>query len=202
MTEEITLSGNYEGLMPLCESLEVTDKESEAEAGRLFSECDRVIKDAAAKRKSKTDPLRASIDDYMRWEKQVTAPFVNAKKVLNDKICGWRNSESVRIADEERKRNESIAKSKGFHGDIEGAIEHQERAEAIAEFVPKKVETEAGEIRFRKTLVIDSIDIDKLPERYIIRTADQALIKADLKAGMAIIGVTAHEEQALSNYRR
>ena len=180
----------------------VTDKASEEIAAGLFSRCDATVKDIESKRTAKVKPLNDIVRDINQLAKTLAEPYVTAKDALRRKMSEWRSGEGVRQAEAERNMLANAARNAVVYGnDIDRGLELDAQAKEIAAVVPKTVGTESGTVRFRTDLVIDSVDIEKLHPRYVVRTADRRLILSDLKSGLNVDGVAYHEERTPVNYK-
>ena len=74
-------------------------------------------------------------------------------------------------------------------------IDAQIRAKVV-EFGKETEETAFGVIHFRKNSVIEVVDIDKVPRKYMM--VDLLKVKADLKDGVEISGIKVTEEKSVS----
>ncbi|MCK9601367.1 MAG: hypothetical protein M0R06_20165 [Sphaerochaeta sp.] len=205
MTDEtqITVADDAKDYLDKAGDFQIIDADTERAAMELYAKCDTVVKDIEAKRKAKTAPLNDIVKEINAAAKVVSAPFVEAMTSLKKKASDWRTSEAVMEAESERRRLEKEAFHRANNDDLDGALEANDKALAIAEEVPKTVKTDEGTIRYRTDYVIDGVDMEELHERFVIvtKTANEKEIKACLKAGEDIKGVKFHVERTPINYR-
>ena len=203
MTDEtqITVADDAKDYLDKAGDFQIIDADTERAAMELYAKCDTVVKDIEAKRKAKTAPLNDIVKEINAAAKVVSAPFVEAMTSLKKKASDWRTSEAVMEAESERRRLEKEAFHRANNDDLDGALEANDKALAIAEEVPKTVKTDEGTIRYRTDYVIDEIDLNQLHDRFVVKTANEKEIKACLKAGEEITGVKFHVERTPINYR-
>jgi hypothetical protein len=191
-----------DGLIEQANAIVVSDAASEKAAADIFASCDRTLKEIEARRKEKVAPLNEIVKEINATAKRLSEPFASAKDTVGRRISEWRSSEAIREAEELRRSAAHNAAKLAEMGELEKAQGMAECANDLSAIVPKTVATEDGSLRFRTVIVIDSIDMAALPERYVIRTADEKLIKQDLSKGNASVpGVVWREVRTPINYR-
>lgn len=197
---EISLTESELAYVRQAEEITVTDAESERKAAELFAAASATVKRIEEERLLFVAPLTATSKRFNEKAKQISLPFVTVKEILSKKMSEYRTREDIRQKEYARNQAERDADREIDNGNFAKANEALVRKEELAAEVSKTVVAEQGKIQFRSSLVIDSIDIDKLPKRYCL--PDESLIKADLKSGIAVPGVVAHEERRPVSYSK
>ena len=175
--------------------IEVTTPDEEREVAAVLSEAESALRRIEAERLERARPLHAVLDDYSAAAKSLAAPYKEIKAAAESVLGAYRLTPEVQQKLATRKKLE-----RDFHQAekdceltvMEIAGDYLKRS--LAE-IPKSVPASEGMVvRFREKLVIDEIDPQLLDERYMIKVADEKLIKKDYELLGAVNGVKFHVE--------
>ncbi|MCK9598621.1 MAG: hypothetical protein M0R06_06230 [Sphaerochaeta sp.] len=175
-------------------SIVVNDPETERKAASMFARCELILRDIEAARTKFTKPTNDALKEWNGKAKEASAPWQKLSDLLAKALSGWRETETFQKLLMDRKQAEFELQQAEVTEDMERLRGAKEKLDEKLELAPKTIETDTeAKIQFRSDLVIDGVDESQLPERYWERTVNTKLIKDDLKQGLSIKGVTAHE---------
>jgi len=172
----------------------VADSAEEAAVAEILTGATRFLRDLEDKRKQLTVPLVRRQKEINAAAKALSEEAEAAITACNTLLSAYRLSPAFLTAENARRAAENAFRGAILAGDIPSLLEANTALETAREIAPKTVMADGAAVHFRETVVIDFIDMAKLPERYKIITVDETLIRKDLK-GANVEGVAWHVER-------
>lgn len=175
------------------EIAKISCAEHEALAANFLVEIKKRLSVAEENRTFIVKPLNDQVKRINSRFKEGMEPLERAYEIVSGGLKAWRNSAEVREAKEKADAIARDAHAALREGDLEtaqGKISEHKDAVALA---PKAVRTEGGKVTFRKVWRHEIVDVEKLPASYWM--VDEKKVAAAVKAGIAIPGVKAWQEE-------
>jgi hypothetical protein len=135
------------------ESIQVATTEQEEQAYTVLTQIKQVIKTIEDKRKEITKPLNASLKATNTMFKKLSAPFVEADRIVRDKVMGFRQIQEEK-AQKELERRQKIQNS------------HKAKGHETHEITQPKAEV-SKETVVAKRWVVRISDPKKLPDKLL-----------------------------------
>lgn len=175
------------------EIAQVKDADSESRAVEFLKQISLRLKSIKEARVSMLKPLKDHVKTLEGQFNAVSDPLEQADEAVRAGMVAYRNSVLFKEAEAKRKDIEEQARVAARNGDIDELNTLSKAHSEASEVAPRKVETQSGEARFRKTWRFEIVDLEKLPAEYW--TPDEAKIKKVISAGMTIPGVNSFQEE-------
>lgn len=174
--------------------------EQEARAVEFLAQTKRRMKIVEEKRKQYVDPLNASLKLINADFKAISEPLSKAEEVVKHGMSNFRDSESFRLREQERKEAELLAQravmtavETGLRKDEKAADKAVTALNEAKEEAPRKVETQSGQARYRKDWKFEVTEPEKVMREFC--SPDLVKIRALIKAGLrSMDGVRIWEE--------
>lgn len=196
MTDELTIEHIEQEVLPIVdkskEVARVVDAASEARAAEFCKQIALRLKEIKEKRTEMLKPIKDHVKRLEAQFNSVSGPLEDADALVRQGMTAYRNSQAFKAAEAERKAIEERTKEAAARGDVQTVMGLQQAHEEAAAAAPKKVETQSGEARFRKVWKYEIVDLEQLPAGYWV--PDEKKISAAIKAGIAVPGVKAWQE--------
>lgn len=200
----LTLADNKEALaqieseaeMIVTKSQEITviiDAEGERRATEFLSQIKLRIKEIDAAKAKLVKPIKDHVKQLEAEFKRISEPLERADELVRAAMIAYRNSDAVKTAQAEAEKLQVQAMEAMRAGNTQAFQELAAAHEYMAAEAPKKVETQSGEARFRKTWRWEISDLEQLPAEYWI--PDEKKIAAAVKSGMPVPGIKAWQEE-------
>jgi len=135
------------------EAIQVTTAEQEEQAYTALTEIKQAIKTIESKRKEITKPLNASLKATNAMFKTLSGPFLEADRVVRDKVMDFREVQEER-AQKELERRQKIQAA------------HEKKGHETHEITAPKVEVAKTTVT-TKRWTFELIDINKVPREYL-----------------------------------
>jgi len=136
------------------EAIQVTTTEQEEEAYLALTKIKQAIKTIEDKRKEITKPLNASLKTANAMFKKLSAPFVEADRIVRDKVMDFRQAQEEK-AQKELERRQKIQAA------------HEKKGHETHEITEPKVEVAKSTVT-AKRWTFELVDINKVPREYLV----------------------------------
>lgn len=167
------------------QSYEITNVQQVDEASVFLRELQQTEKRIEDKRTEITKPMNQSLKAINDLFKKVSAPIIQARGLLTNRILTWRREEADRIEKEEARRRKIQ--------DAHAEMGHEVNAPVMIQ----RTETTIGNTRVSKVWKWKLEDFGKLPDDF--KGIDGVKINAVIRGGIREIpGLKIYEEEALS----
>ena len=136
------------------EAIQVTTTEQEEQAYTALTQIKQAIKTIESKRKEITKPLNASLKAANTMFKKLAQPFIEADRIVRDKVMDFRQVQEEK-AQKELERRQKIQES------------HKAKGHETHEITQPEVEVS------KETVVVsrwtfEVVDVDKVPKEYLV----------------------------------
>lgn len=136
------------------ESIQVATTEQEEQAYTALTQIKQAIKTIEDKRKEITKPLNASLKATNTMFKKLSAPFVEADRIVRDKVMDFRQLQEEK-AQKELERRQKIQDS------------HKAKGHGTHEITQPKVEV-SKETVVAKRWTFEIVNVNKVPREYLV----------------------------------
>jgi hypothetical protein len=136
------------------EAIQVTTTEQEEEAYLALTQIKQAIKTIENKRKEITKPLNASLKAANAMFKKLAAPFVEADRIVRDKVMDFRQAQEEK-AQKELERRQKIQAA------------HEAKGHETHEIIQPKVEVAKTTVT-TKRWTFELVDINKVSREYLV----------------------------------
>lgn len=150
------------------ESIQVTTTEQEEQAYSTLTQVKQAIKTIEDKRKEITKPLNASLKATNSMFKKLSEPFINADRVIRDKVMDFRQLQEEK-AQKELERRQKIQAA------------HEAKGHETHEITQPKVEVGKTTVT-TKRWTFEVVDEKKVPREYLV--VDSAAINKAIRNGV------------------
>jgi len=161
------------------EAIQVTTTEQEEQAYTALIQIKQAIKTIESKRKEITKPLNASLKTTNAMFKKLAAPFIEADRIVRDKVMDFRQAMEEK-AEKELERRQKIQAA------------HEAKGHEIHEITEPEVKV-SKETVVAKRWTFEVVDVNKVPREYLVldRTAVNKAIRDGVReiAGLNIFQV-------------
>ena len=136
------------------EAIQVTTTEQEEQAYTALTQIKQAIKTIESKRKEITTPLNASLKATNAMFKKLSAPFVEADRIVRDKVMDFRQAQEEKAYKEleRRQKIQAAHEAKGH--------ETHEITQPIVEVAKTTVTS--------KRWTFEVVDVNKVPREYLV----------------------------------
>lgn len=172
------------------EIAKVEGTEGEARAVEFLAQIKNRLKLLEHERKELTAPMNTALKRLNSRFKRISEPLKGAEDLVKAGIVAYRNSETFKARERERKEAEHKARLAAHAGDIDTVLEAKEQAEAAD--APKHVETQSGKMHTRRVWKFEIEDADAIPREYLV--PNESAIRKAVAEGKKINGVRSWSE--------
>lgn len=179
--------------------VDVSDRDSADDAGRLLMEVKAQIKAIRDARMRVTRPLRAAIDEAIAQEEAVTTPLLEAEKHLKGLLLYWNEQEALRLEEEraELEQRQAELESASIRAMEERRMsDAAEAMNELAEFVPEEKPYRAAGTQVREVWKAEVTDLKSL----VIAVANGLAPLDFLQPNMSALNNTARAWKAPSTF--
>ena len=175
------------------EIAQINEPAHEERATEFRAQIKRRLKVAEEARKFLVDPLNAHVKRINAQVKEATGPMEEADRIVAQGMIAYRNSQAVQAAKDAAQQAARVAAHATRLGDLGAAQEAVGEYQEAMAVAPKAVQTESGKLTYRKTWRWEIEEVEKIPAAYWM--VDEKKIAAAVKAGIAIAGIKAWQEE-------
>lgn len=136
------------------EAIQVTTTEQEESAYTALTQIKQAIKTIEDKRKEITKPLNASLKAANAMFKTLSKPFIEADRIVRDKVMDFRQLQEEK-AQKELERREKIQKA------------HEDKGHQTHEIIAPKAEV-SKVTTVTKRWTFEVVNVDKVPREYLV----------------------------------
>lgn len=175
-------------------TLEITDPTTMKEAVSYLSQVNSYLDKVIEWKENKTTPLNALLKTIRGETKPLETRLEALVSELRGKMSEYQTDMEAKRKEEESKIAERVKSGKG-NLSVESAVK---KIDAL-ETVEKKVDTEAGTVKFRTVKRFEIVSISEVPMEYHV--IDEVAIRKAMLAGTEVKGVRYYETQEATNFR-
>ncbi len=183
----------------------INDVDGEARAAEMLKKVKTMYKTIENKRLELTRPLNEGLRNVNAMFKAYSAPLEEAERIIKAGMTKFRQQaefqakELLRLkAENEARQAIATAQDTLDPEAIKKAQEAELALKTANDAAPRTVNTESGQVRYRKVWKFEIIDAEQLPRAYLM--PDEKKIKDTINLGMPIAGVRSWVESVPSSY--
>jgi len=150
------------------EAIQVTTTEQEEQAYTTLTQIKQAIKTIESKRKEITKPLNTSLKTTNAMFKKLAAPFIEADRIVRDKVMDFRQLQEKK-AEKELKRRQKIQAA------------HEAKGHETHEITEPEVKV-SKETVVAKRWTFEVVDVNKVPREYL--SVNHVLINKAIRDGV------------------
>jgi len=150
------------------DAIQVTTTEQEEEAYTALTQIKQAIKTIESKRKEITKPLNASLKATNAMFKKLSEPFVEADRIVRDKVMDFRQLQEEK-AQKELERRQKIQAA------------HEAKGHETHEITQPEVEVAKTTVT-AKRWTFDVVNVNKVPREYLV--VDNAAVNKAIRNGV------------------